>query len=470
MNPELTRHLAHEAGWRRLLAMPILVSLVLWAVSITQGQLSLMDDVAYFGMGLLLIVWGGRLAADSLLSEIANRTWDSQCMSALGPWQLTTGKLFGATVFVWYSAAVTAVLAIWWADADPARIARLMVTGLFVQAVTLFGSLVIYRMTPGSTRLQTPLAQSVGIMLALPFLLADQIPGWLSQTLAQIPFLKIFAFQMSPLGFLVLLQIAMAIWAVWGVARLLRAELQIPAVPWVWTLFIGFAIALGAGLEPQLIQPERQLIPGLLEPLTRIFLAFLFIVGLTYLAVFFTPKDLIRLRHLWRALIGGRLARAAMLAPAWTISVLVLIVLAVILIGIWLAVALGDPESDAAIVEQTFVAAQIRPPLVLAVLGFVLRDIALIYFLTTGRDAERGHFAALIVLAMLHAVVPILAGNAGTLFGWSGIEDALGPVFRPEQGQNPIWTFLPAWMQAAAMWMLLVRMWRGMIARQEAQS
>lgn len=467
MNPELTRHLRQEAGFRRLLAMPLLVALVLWAVSVTQGSINLMDDVCYFGIGLLLIVWGGRLAADSLLGEVANRTWDSQRMAALGPWQLTSGKLFGATVFVWYSAAIVFVLGVLWAQADPWRAGRLMITGLFVQAITLFGSLLIYRMTPNSTRLQTPLAQSVGIMLALPFLLADQIPGWISTTLAQIPFMKLFGWPISPLDFLVILQLSISAWAVWGVSRLLRAELQVKAVPWVWGLFLAFAIALGSSLEPQLVQPDRQLMPGLLEPLTRLFLAFLLVVGLTYLAAFFTPKDLIRLRHLWQTARAKRWRRALELCPAWIVAVFVLGVLAMVLSTLWLGVALGDPDSDAAIVERTFVAAQIRPNLVLAILGFVLRDIALIYYLTTGADAERGHFTALVALAVLHAVLPIVAGSFDPWLGNRTVATVIEPIFRPQQGLDPLWTFLPAVLQAALAWFALVAKWRGMIARQE---
>jgi pimeloyl-ACP methyl ester carboxylesterase len=56
--------------------------------------------------GVLTILWGTRLAANSILDEMADKTWDWQRLSILSPWTMTWGKLFGATAFAWYGGLV----------------------------------------------------------------------------------------------------------------------------------------------------------------------------------------------------------------------------------------------------------------------------------------------------------------------------------------------------------------------------
>src|SRR6185312_4131289 len=44
-------------------------------------------------------------ASDAVTEEVRARTWDWQRLSTLGPWQMTWGKLVGATALGWYGAA-----------------------------------------------------------------------------------------------------------------------------------------------------------------------------------------------------------------------------------------------------------------------------------------------------------------------------------------------------------------------------
>ena len=58
--------------------------------------------VAGFACLVLLTAWGSKMAADGIGDEARNRTWDAQRLTSIGPWQMTCGKLAGATAFAWY--------------------------------------------------------------------------------------------------------------------------------------------------------------------------------------------------------------------------------------------------------------------------------------------------------------------------------------------------------------------------------
>ena len=51
-------------------------------------------------------------AADSVLDEVNDNTWDFQKLSALSPWSLAFGKLFGSTIYCWYGGLIAFAVAV----------------------------------------------------------------------------------------------------------------------------------------------------------------------------------------------------------------------------------------------------------------------------------------------------------------------------------------------------------------------
>src|SRR5258706_424724 len=103
MNPEFRRNLWLELTPHRLIAMPLLLVLVLALVYYLTdaGKHESVATAAAVMAGGLLAVWGARSAGESVIEEVRARTWDAQRMSAIGPWAMTWGKLFGAAAFSW---------------------------------------------------------------------------------------------------------------------------------------------------------------------------------------------------------------------------------------------------------------------------------------------------------------------------------------------------------------------------------
>ena len=102
MNPELQRNLWLEASPRRTAWAGVAVLGVYAAVYLSSdgggpALLRALGGAGAFIFFAAALVWGVRLAGQSVASEIGERTWDFQRLSALDPWAMTWGKLFGGT-------------------------------------------------------------------------------------------------------------------------------------------------------------------------------------------------------------------------------------------------------------------------------------------------------------------------------------------------------------------------------------
>ncbi|MGC1301602.1 MAG: hypothetical protein WA840_04435, partial [Caulobacteraceae bacterium] len=103
MNPELQRHLWLDATPRRLTwaGVAVLIAFALvWLVD--RGRhayaATLVGALLFFFAGL---IWAPRAARRAVIAEVVAHTWDFQRLSALAPWNMTWGKLAGATLRPW---------------------------------------------------------------------------------------------------------------------------------------------------------------------------------------------------------------------------------------------------------------------------------------------------------------------------------------------------------------------------------
>ena len=111
MNAEFRRNLWLELSTHRLVALPVALALVLALVHAMSDDPwdSVAATSAWIAAGFLG-VWGVRSAAESVADEMRARTWDAQRMSALGPWEMTWGKLVGSASFAWYGGLLSLVV------------------------------------------------------------------------------------------------------------------------------------------------------------------------------------------------------------------------------------------------------------------------------------------------------------------------------------------------------------------------
>jgi hypothetical protein len=431
INPEFRRNLWLELSPLRLIGMPLVLGAIFLFAFVVDGKHldKGVANTALFLFGLLPIIWGTKLAGESVVTEIRDRTWDGQRMSVIGPWAMTWGKLFGSTVFPWYGAALCLIVYIvsipLGFDWELTRVVLLIAgSALAGQTVALFASLLSIRKDRRFSRSQAAAFSMLGIITAVLILsFALQTDGPLDW----------FGKRYHPIDFALISLALFFCWALAGVHQLMRLELQMKNPPWVWLGFVLFAMAFTAGFS---FDSTNGMAIGLAS--RSLFPAYVVGVVLVYAAAFAEPKDPMRLRRL----IHARNVRAweAFLRswPSWVMALPLLIAVATVLI-------LVPPENAFRASNQFRIA-------LMAAQFFILRDLALLVFFNLSKKRKRADMLAILWLVMLWLVIPLILSGLG--FG------RLAALFHPRPDSHPLTSLIaaPCAMSLAA-W-LAVRRWK----------
>jgi uncharacterized protein YjbI with pentapeptide repeats len=408
VNPELLRNLWLEFSVRRLIAMPAVLGLI-FAVPLIREPTRLPNGVnpmlaasenlefptsrLAFGLVMvaLLFLWGARLPADSLFSEVNGRTWDNQRSSTIAPWTMTLGKLFGSTAYVWYGALFCLVFVAVQHCYPFVSIVIFVVAALFAHALSLYIALLLLRMAPDRARFRVTLAQFGVLVVVLALLYLFSIQGAATR----------WHLLMIPTPWFVAASFVLAfIWTLIGANHLMRAELQVQTGPraWVWFLATVALYLSGFAVQPHVIlsaQPESRFLGWLARSLS---LAGIGIAFFALVSAFLAPPRLLSLRRWLDA--GVFRPRAWALMPSWG----------------WPLIIAGALIAGAAMLDRagaglTVFGGAVEGPTVLTatvLMLFVARDIGIIHALTLDPKARRGLFAALVIIALSYFALPFL--------------------------------------------------------------
>ena len=434
MNPELRRNLWLELTPHRLLLMPGVILGIALLFHYVDPSDSVVRPVALFGFVLLAVIWGARQAANSILDEARDRTWDIQRMSALSPWTMTWGKLAGATVMSWYGGAWCLLVYAGGIErtqltATAMACALVILAAIAAQSATLTGALIGLHL---GRRAQTRLSNLVVILLLiflLPNLLqiadAKDSLVWYGQPYAQLAF---------ALGSALML----ATWAVVGAVRTMCIELKLRTRPWVWILFILFIAWYLTGFSLDTPASAASLARRLSSSATAV------AVILSYVAAFAFVRDPIQYRRVSRALGERRFGRALEELPLWLASALLAIALGV------LTLALGSaPEITNALPYNLGAVA-------LAFVCMMLRDLALLTYFSLRSHPARAAATTLIYIAILDLLLPALLSKVGL--------DGIAALVRPRLFDAPLMSVLVLFAQAGVAAALAVRAYRAVMA------
>ena len=409
LNPEFRRYFWLELSLQRLIALPVVLVAVFWLTwLISDDPLRSVTSTALTLFYLGTTLWGSRLAANSVVGEVRDATWDWQRMSAIRPWPMTWGKLIGSTVFVWLSALLCLLV---YAAASivqghggqlTSELIVVVMIGLLAQAVALTTSLLWLRKTEAGSRTAVVMPQFLGLLAG--FFAVSLWGDWAFVRTSTWDAEEWYGQTVDPrLAFLLSLAIFLG-WTLLAAGRLMRGELQVRQWPWAWPAFTIFLMIYMRPIRPEHCQACN-------ESLTSdLVLPFLVALALAYLAFFIFPKQPVQLRALslaWRARTWNR---ALCVLPLWSIS-----------LAIALAAGIGLVAADLTSPPASGFAGELQRSFgVLAILAFLLRDLAIILLLNLGGRIGRGDLAAAIYLILLHVIVPdILALVLGPV--WSGL-------------------------------------------------
>jgi hypothetical protein len=398
MNPEFKRNLWLEISPARLALMPgVLTLIALLAVAMSEhnprDNLFIACTVLFTG---LTVGWGSLLVMSSINNEVTERTWDQQRLSALTPWQMAWGKLFGSTAYAWYGALLCAVVAVLAASTLPGFLSRCvwMLAGA-IGAVALHAWLMASRLH--TLDLRTEKSSSTAGRLFGLFMALQTLPmvfmvlrsptdepqasgGWWSLGLP------------LPVQSLVLaaLMLALGLLALW---RSMGKQLMVRSTPWAWALGV---LAVGWMLAG--FMPEDARDANLMVPLAGVALL------ATYAALFTESNN----RLVWQAVLfhHAHSPRRRMLQalPLWPVS-WAMAALFVLLYGV-----LGiNPDQHLASLGSVMWLALLH----------CLRDCGIYHFFALRNTTRKPAGMTLLTLFVLGVVLPgLVAGSAPELATW----------------------------------------------------
>jgi hypothetical protein len=318
-------------------------------------------------------------------AEVLQRTWDFQRLSVLTPWQMTLGKLAGATSLSWLAALSGLVVAnlAFALGPNPAPALEITISAIAAAVLLQAGSLALALVGVRRARADGRSAPSrigwtsaLGVVL-LFWVARRTLPGGTGLGTELLPGFGggrlWWGLAVSGSLFNALSLTAFAAWAVIAAWRLMRLELQTQNWPWAWPGFLVFAALYAAGFTHGAAMGWAAA-------------GIVFGIG-AYASAFAEPADRVRLRH-WVGAVRTLDWKTLYLTVPAPYSALKLGALAAV--GLMLSAperALSQPA-----------------PLALAAFAFLARDIGLIAYFRFGPRTRRGDFGAVLGLFLLYFV------------------------------------------------------------------
>jgi hypothetical protein len=436
-NPEFARNLWLEITPQRMLIMPMVLG-ALFLLAFVSDKYSFADSVAttaimaYLALALL---WGTKQASESVMNEIRDHTWDSQRMSSISPMDLAIGKLFGSTIYSWYGALIC--LTVYALSVQPKKsgdplmmVLVFLLGGIFAQSVGMLASMMAIRKDRKLTRGQTAGFLILGVVVTLPFfgvVVESHLPvEWYGVTFDWTPFLisSLFCF---------------TFWAIAGIYQLMRVELQVRNMPWLWYGFVIFLMVYAAGFTMTAKVANESTLGAAPPPL---FAAFFVALATTYFMAFAERKDFILISVLMGQVRNKEWRTFLERSPRWILT----LPLAMIA-GVILALS-GSGDLGARVKLLAMVA---------SLLFFTFRDLGVMLFCNLGGSTKRADMLTVLYLSLLYGIVP-------TIFEVMGFKSAT-LLFWPRIDLYPFLGAALALLEAIAMACLVKRRW---LMRQQA--
>lgn len=455
MNPELMRNLWLELTPRRMILMVLALGFIFVTAWISSdNRLKGPAQAGEMFFYVIVILWGTRNAAQAVVGEIRDRTWDLQRLSAIGPWDMVWGKLFGSTSYVWFGGALCLLPVIAQAVTEKGLGAALMQLafylsiGLVAHGSALLASLVAVRRRMSHSRLDVFLYQIVGLLAAgqvwavwataVPSIMG--LPGFAQGTVQTVVW---YGMTFGAASFYLVSLAVFSGWILAGTHQFMRQELQVKMNPLVWIAFLIFIAGYTAGFAGLWDRPSTQNTPFAdIGNAARWFIAGGVLAFATYVSLFAMPKERVRMRWLMAQAGAGRIGTLLWNLPGWTYAFTGT--------AVCLFLLLGEIQTTADEAGLTSDKLDLARWLIIAILGEIARNIGIVMAFNMLPAQRRGDFAALVTLALLYwAGAAFITGAQ-----WTAGLGLISPWLAPDHAQV---SAVAMWVQAAIVWVIAVQ-------------
>lgn len=432
-NPEFKRNLWLSFSVHRLIAMPALLALIFLAIAFSDVRIVSSLYLTSITLFIFIVwLWGARNANATIVDELRDKTWDQQRMSALDPWMMTWGKLFGSTSFNWYGGLMClVVIAISGIATDkPDVFATLLI--LCAVGVLLHAALIALNLH--ASQFEARFIQRGGMGWLAIILVFMLIPIFTKNNASHISW---WGVQVAPMYFWLASALLFAACATFAAWRVTCNALLVRTLPWAWPAFAAILTFYFSGFTQN---------NEIISPLSQLLLVGLLVSSaMTYIALCTEPNTLLLWRRL-RLLQEKQDSRGWLeYLPLWPTTLVLTFLFAVLLL-------LTSSESSEMILRF------IQPPHALAFALMVMRDACILLFFSFAPNSKRAVSVTVLYLVVLDLLLPFLAGVAGL--------DAVRYFFAPFISEHDPWSSTLIMALHTAIAMGLVR-WQ--LRRQQLQ-
>lgn len=405
-NPELTRNIWIEFNSARLVLMPLIFALILILISTFSPNFA--DSVIIFTsimFNIIVFIWGSKLAADAVINQINERTWDNQILSLISPWQMTIGKLFGATSYAWYGGFILIVLnfiAAFFVE-NTLLVLKISLSNVFnaitIHSVIISLTLVGIKKNRFKTKLNSTLYFIIGLLIAwylgystfiFYFFENTYYKGFLNFSTTILWHNTYFEIY----DFIFLSSIPFFLWSVAGLYRSFKDELGYQSGFSVWLGFLIYIFFYISGFSSQIsliISTKEVFYIGL-------YLAYFSMLLITYFTLFLEPKFLTDYKKLLKSIKLKDFKELSYNLPLWVISLIISIILALLTLIYSIAFVIDGNENF------FFLDLAVFQPLNL--LLFSIRDIFFVNYITFTGKFKKPDFTSFIFLVLGYSLLP----------------------------------------------------------------
>ena len=405
-NPEFKRNLWLSFSKHRLIGMPSLLALTFLAIAFAQDEVAGNLYAASVALFIFIVwLWGARNANSSIVDELREKTWDQQRMSALDPWTMTWGKLFGSTSFNWYGGLMClSVIVVTGVISEKPDIVPTLLT-LCAFGVMLHAALIALNLH--TSQFESRIVQRGGLGWLVIILVFIFLPAFAIRRTETIIW---WGLEASHAQFWLASSLLFAACATFAAWRVMSNALQVRTLPWAWPAFACLLSVYITGFMPnnESIQPLS---------VTGLFVS----VTMSYVAMFTEPNNLLRWRKLrllqekedWRGWLEH--------LPLWPTTLVLSFLFAFL-------VVLTANGINAEAVRMDF----LHPQHALTIALMLLRDACILLFFVFSSNSKRAVGAAMLYLVVLNLLLPFLADVAGL--------DLVRYFFLPFEGDYDPWS------------------------------
>ena len=386
-NPEFKRNIWLELSLHRLIAAPVLLGLIFFVAMQNNSGAAISNTIAKSIFVIATILWGSQLAFSSVSDELQNRTWDNQRLSALPPFKLVWGKLFGATAFAWYIGLPCLVMMLFTSQANlgvsqyqPSELQ--IIVGLVLGALLTHALAFTSALIAAKNNVQIPR----GLNLLIIFVL---LPGFGQMIYASNNATQSwYGHDFTHHGFVNASLVIFAAWAWLASYRVMQAALQIKVKPWAMLAFVLFSAFYVLGFY-------NNFNLGNFASLT-----FIICLLMVYLGALTEKRDLVSARRCINAWLSKTPKNALKETPYFV----VLTLFSLVALGITL---FNTPASFTSF-EQSVLKGQSFALVGLVLILLMLRDIGLLYYFSLSKKPQRAVMTTFFYLMVLYVLLPLL--------------------------------------------------------------